>query len=480
MGNIVGSLFGGGEQKQSSSSSSAPWAPQQPYLQSGFQNAQDLYNQRSAQGPYQGSLYSNANQTQLGSAQQAANYAMGQGGQLAGTTANTAQTLQGGAQDYMGNAQRIAAGGAGQLNGGLMNTLQGYGTGQISAGGVSSPLSGALQNAAMQGAHSITSGQGNLQAAAMRGLQDNTGQTISSANQYANNPAIDAQIKAAEQPVLQTLNESTVPGLNRQASMGGNLNSSRAGMAEAMANRDAASQIANIEGSMRGNAYNNGLSLAAQQQEAGTNAALAAGSSQVNSGANLGLGVGNQQISQAALNANTQLSAANSGLSQQLGSQALNANTMLGANAQLGNGVNAGVGAASQAGNQAAGNLAIGQAAGSVSQNDQNAQLANNYQMWQNQNGSYQQGLLNNYMGNVSGNYGGTSNSTSTTQQPQNVLGGLVGTGLAGASLFGSGGALSGMFGNVTSGATGSMLSQYLNPYQMSSGPAMNGLMGRA
>ena len=437
----------------SSSSSSAPWAPQQPYLESGFQNAQDLYNQRTAQGPFSGSFYSPANATQLGSANQAAGYASGAGAALPGTTAQTAQTLQGSAGQYVNNAQSLAANGAGSLNGSLTGVLQNYATGQTPVGGVSSPLSSALQTAAINGTQSLSAGQGNLQAAATNALSNQTGQTIANANQYANNPTLNAQIKAAEQPVLQTLNESTVPGLNRAASEGGNLNSSRAGMAEAMANRDAATQVGNIDATMRGNAYNNGLSLAAQQQEAGTNAAISAGSAQANSGASLGLGVGNQQLTQAGLTASTQLGAANSGLASQLGSQSLNANTRLGANSQLGSGVNVGVNAATQAGTQAAGNLAIGQAAGGVAQADQNAQLQNAYNMWQQQNGSYQQGLLNSYMGAVNTGNGGTS--TTTSNLPTNYLGNAVGGALGGAALTAQGGPFSNLWGSGGSNGVG-------------------------
>lgn len=63
--------------------------------------------------------------------------------------------------------------------------------------------------------------------------------------------------------------------------------------------------------------------------------------------------------------------------------------------------------------------------------NDQNA-LTNAYQQWQNQNG-YQTGILNNYLGLVSGNYGSNSTGTSTTKQSgslgNTLLGGALGLG---------------------------------------------------
>lgn len=56
IGGSIGSMVGGGGSGggQSSSASSAPWAPQQPYLQKGFQEADKLYDQGPQQYyPYQ-------------------------------------------------------------------------------------------------------------------------------------------------------------------------------------------------------------------------------------------------------------------------------------------------------------------------------------------------------------------------------------------------------------------------------------------
>lgn len=96
---------------------------------------------------------------------------------------------------------------------------------------------------------------------------DPTQATYQAANTYANNPAIDAQIDAAGRDISRNLGEQTLPTLNRAASAGGNLNSSRAGMAEAMATRGAQDRMADISSRIRGNAYTTGLQLGANQQQ---------------------------------------------------------------------------------------------------------------------------------------------------------------------------------------------------------------------
>lgn len=473
------SLLGGGSGSGGSSQTdNAPWSAQQPYLTQGFQNAQDLYDQRTAQNPngYTGSLYSPINDIQTSNANAAAYNAGGVGQNLYNTTGQTAQTLQSGAGNYMNNATNLAANGVGGINPAYTNTQSGYATGALQAQGPTAGLSSALNSAGISGAQAIQNGQSTLQNAAATAGQDQTGNTINSAGQYMNNGVLNGQIAAAQQTNNDTLNEVTTPGLNRAASMGGNLNSSRAGMAEAMANRDTANANANIDATMRGNAYNNGLSLAAQQQEAGVNQQIAAGTAQANNGASTALGTAGLQQNQGQFNATTQLGAANAGAATQLGNLGLNAQTQLGANAQLGSGVNSGVNAANSAGTQAQQNLITGQTAGSVLQNDQNAQLQNAYQQWQNQNGSYQQGLLNSYFQAINNGNGGTSTTTSTL--PSNTMGNALGGAAAGYGLYKSG-AFSGLFGQT---ADQSAAAQYANPYGATGSGQMivgsNGMMG--
>ena len=91
---------------------------------------------------------------------------------------------------------------------------------------------------------------------------DATASNIAAASKYANNPYLDGQIDANTRDVSRALREQTLPGIDRQAAGTGNLNSSRAGVAAGIATRGAADRVADISASMRGDAYNRGLTLA--------------------------------------------------------------------------------------------------------------------------------------------------------------------------------------------------------------------------
>ncbi|GAB5503431.1 hypothetical protein [Pyruvatibacter sp.] len=97
--------------------------------------------------------------------------------------------------------------------------------------------------------------------------QDGTQSIIDNAALYADNPYMDGMIDSVGRDVSRSLGEDVLPGLNRSASMGGNLNSSRAGAAEAIAKRGARDRLADVSSGMRGNAYNTGLSMSATERQ---------------------------------------------------------------------------------------------------------------------------------------------------------------------------------------------------------------------
>src|SRR3546814_17606188 len=80
-------------------------------------------------------------------------------------------------------------------------------------------------------------------------------------------------IDANSRDVVRNLNEETLPGIDRQATATGGINSSRAGVAAAIARRGAEDRVADISASIRGEAKNRGLSLA-QGDRAATLGAL--------------------------------------------------------------------------------------------------------------------------------------------------------------------------------------------------------------
>lgn len=436
---IAGTAMSAGKKTGGSSTQnqvSDPWKPQQPGLEYGFGEAKRIYDDRVAEGPYTGGFFSPTNDILKDGAAQGAAYAAGPGSNVANTTAGTSTALQAPVGSFVNNATRLSTSNAGAGDPRLTGVLTDYATGAATPGGVSGELSRALEASALRGTQSIMSGQDNIQEAGRRALADPTQATIAAANSYADNPTLNASIAAATRPVLETLHESTVPGLNRAATMGGTLNSSRAGMAEAMANRDAATRVGDIEASMRGAAYNNGLSLAASQREAGTAQAIAAGTAGASAGNNNALGVANLQQDGGQFDTNTRMNAATAGLTTGLAGDALTANTQLAGNQQLGTGISAGVSAGTAAGSQAANNLSMAQSAGGTLQTGEDRALADALARWQMDNG-YEAGALKDYWGVLgSQNWGGTQTSTGSTTPPQNPLGEAVGAGLGTASLF--------------------------------------------
>ena len=92
--------------------------------------------------------------------------------------------------------------------------------------------------------------------------EDATASNIAAAGSYAANPYVDQMIDANSRDIGRTLNEQTLPGIDRAASGGGSINSSRAGVAQGIAQRGAADRVGDISAQIRGDAYSQGLTLA--------------------------------------------------------------------------------------------------------------------------------------------------------------------------------------------------------------------------
>lgn len=114
---------------------------------------------------------------------------------------------------------------------------------------------------------------------------NNTGNIINQAGQYMNSAPLQGAIQAALTPAQQQLNEQTLPSIDRQAGAEGNINSSRAGVAQGIAERGYMQTAANTAASMENQAYNTGISAA--QNTAGQNAGILSSAG----------GLGNQQLS---------------------------------------------------------------------------------------------------------------------------------------------------------------------------------------
>lgn len=205
----MGGLFGGSTKtKTSETANTGPSQFQQPYLQTAFDGAQSNYTAQTGTPWYTGELYAGLSDQGKADLQTTRDYATSQG-------LGTANQLSSLGTSLLGNYDKA--------------------------------------NAAIDNYTSLANG-------------DATASNIAAAGQYANNPYLASQIDAANRDVTRELNEQTLPGIDRQASGTGNINSSRAGVAAGIAQRGAEDRMADTAATMRGNAYSQGLSLAQQDR----------------------------------------------------------------------------------------------------------------------------------------------------------------------------------------------------------------------
>jgi hypothetical protein len=127
------------------------------------------------------------------------------------------------------------------------------------------------------------------------GTPMNRGIDMQTAAQASYNPYLDGQIDAASRDVMRNLGENQLTGNAAMAAGTGNSGSSRRAVMDAIAMRGAGDRVADISSNMRGQAYNTGLGIAAQQGLANQNAAL--GTNSLNAGlmgqgANLAFNIG--------------------------------------------------------------------------------------------------------------------------------------------------------------------------------------------
>lgn len=200
----MGLFSGSTTTKSNESFDTGPSSFQRPYLNTGFKAAQDIYSSQKDTPYYQGPTYAGMNDEAKAALAKLKSYA-------STTGLNTANQLS-------------------QLG----TSLSSYGN---------------------KAASTVD------QFAAMAG-QDPTAANIAAASAYADNPYVSGMIDANSRDVTRNLTEDTLPSIDRAASATGNINSSRAGVAAGIARRGAEDRIADISSTIRGNAYDKGLSMA--------------------------------------------------------------------------------------------------------------------------------------------------------------------------------------------------------------------------
>lgn len=141
------------------------------------------------------------------------------------------------------------------------------------------------------GANAATSGLGAL-SGYNAGHTNNTQAIIDAAKQYANGQDIQSQTNAAMQQAKETARDVTLPGIEQNAALSGNTNSSRAGIADGLVQRSLAENAQNTYNNLYSQAYQNGLNLAQTQANnnnglnlTAANSAAAQGTNAANAGA---------------------------------------------------------------------------------------------------------------------------------------------------------------------------------------------------
>jgi len=322
----MGSLFSG---SQKTTTKSEPWKPQGDALKGIFSSAGDIYNAQKDTPFYQGDLYANMSDMTRSGINNLGEYVGGpQSGAIRGSTS-----------DMLANAG---------MTGTAMNDLYGVAN------------------------------------------SDMVGNDLAAAARYANDPSIQGMINAANRDTARSLYEGELPEINRSASASGNINSTRAGVAEAIARRGADDRMADTSAAIRSDAFNRGLNLSQANR-----------ASQMGALGNLG------QFGLSSFGAGLSGNAANLG----------NIDAMI--------------------------------RAGQIDQQDRQGQADADYMQWQGQDGR-QMDLLSRYYGIVgANNWGGTQ--TTTTKSSPSIFGSLLGLGLTAGGLgaFGPGFAtkVGGLFG---------------------------------
>jgi hypothetical protein len=154
------------------------------------------------------------------------------------------------------------------------------------------------------------------------GTPMNRGIDMQTAAQASYNPYLDGQIDAASRDVVRNLGENQLTGNAAMAAGTGNSGSSRRAVMDAIAMRGAGDRVADISSNLRGQAYNTGLGIAAQQGLANQSAALGTNSLNANlmgQGANLNFNLGQQ--GQQGLGQAYQTGANNAGMTTDVGNQ---------------------------------------------------------------------------------------------------------------------------------------------------------------
>jgi hypothetical protein len=141
---------------------------------------------------------------------------------------------------------------------------------------------------------------------------NNTGSLVDAAKAYVSGQDIPAQVKAAMQGATEQARDVTMPGIEQNAALTGNTNSSRTGIAQGIVQRGLAENAENLSGTLSSQAFQNGLTLA-QQQAQNNNVDKLTGLNSQGAVGTAAAGAGNTAGNSSVQNMITQLSSAATG-----------------------------------------------------------------------------------------------------------------------------------------------------------------------
>jgi Chaperone of endosialidase len=229
----------------------APWSVQAPYLTQAFSDASSaMTNATANQAP--GSAYSLPQRLTAG-------------------TGSNQQYLDNMQQSFAANYQPVAN-----------NSVQ---TGEQSMQHATNFLDSGLQNL------SDYQNQGGT-----------TADNIAAATQYAGRAPIQGMVQAGMQPAIDMVNQQINPGIDAQAAGSGGISGSRDAIQHGIVAKGLAQDASNMAGTLTGNAYSQGLTLAQQMAQSNNVNRLSAMMGQTQGGTgelNAGNNITNSAINQA-------------------------------------------------------------------------------------------------------------------------------------------------------------------------------------
>lgn len=424
LGGIAGSK--GSKSTQTTASTTKPWDPQAQHLQTAFDAAQTNFDAANARPGYQGPLTAGMNDQQRAALAAASGYAQGPGAALPGQVAGVSSNLMGSAGSFAQTAGALSANGAGPANGTATGVLTNAANGApMGTSGIPGSVGQTGQIASL----------GTAQTLAASGQRDLNPTIQAQAGGYVDENRIQGQVDAVTRDVSRTLNESTLPGLNARAAAGGNLNSARAGAAEAVARRGAEDRVADVSAGLRTAAFDTGVQASLQANGQQNQLALGANGQAIGaSGALSNLGENQRQF-----DTGTTLQAATTLGSQDIANRGLDAQTRLSANGQQGQATQMGLGAAGTGGVLAGQNAQLIAAGGDAQQVEEQRVIDEQRAAYDAEELRKRQSLQA-YMQIVGSNqWGSQTNGTVTNATPANPIGGALGGAAMGASMFAPG-----------------------------------------